>query len=47
MHLWPEMCQGMGGVSLLALCYILHLSLKADVLGTQHPEAGESGMAIG
>ena len=35
-----------GGASLLALCCILHLSLKAAVLGAQHPEAGESGMAI-
>ena len=36
-----------GGASLLALCYILHLSLRAAVLGAQHPEAGESSVAIG
>ena len=47
MHLWPEMSQEMGNASLLTLYYILHLSLKAAVLGASHPEAGESGMAIG
>ena len=35
------------GASLLTLCYVLHLFLKAVVLGAQHPEAGGSGMGIG
>ena len=38
MHLWPEMSQRMR----VTLSCVLHLSLKAAVLGAQHPEAGES-----
>ena len=35
---WSEMCHGMGVFHFFALYYILYLSLKAAVLGAQHPE---------
>ena len=31
------MCQEIGVLPLVALCYVHHLSLKAAVIGAQHP----------